>query len=157
MIALHKHTRSVAVTLLLIGFLFSNPVMGLCLPMLSDFMDVVHSEMTSGCCDSKNETPDQSHDAGIATSSHGCNCCGCGLQSDETTQPNEQQTQAVLSTQVVEVISAWKTISTVTVAEILPETALWDVYSSKSATLDWISKTDLHSPPLFILHQVLLN
>jgi len=157
MIAMHKHTRIFAVSMLLIGFLFSNPVMGLCMPMLSDVITVSHSEMTAGCCASKNDITQQYHDAGLIADSHGCDCCGCGLQTDDTKLPSEQPAIAVMLSSVNESIASWKTASAQAVAELLPESAYWDDYASRHSIYPFASDTDSHSPPLFILNQSLLN
>lgn len=157
MIVMHKNTRFLAISMLLIGFLLSNPVSGICVSMLSEYFTDFHSEMTSGCCDSENEMPYQSHDNGLRVDTHGCDCCGCGLQSDDSSAPSEQPSHAVVQTQVNEVLTSWKTISTQSVAEILPETAFWDDYPSSHCSNAIVSDTDAFSPPLFILNQVLLN
>lgn len=154
---MHKNTRFLAVSMLLIGFLLSNPIAGMCVPMLSDFLTESHTEMTSGCCDSNNELPLQSHDAGLAADAHSCDCCGCGLQSDSSTSPSELPANAVMLSSVNEILGSWKTVSTHPVAEILPETAYWDDYLSRHSSNDRVSDTNAYSPPLFILHQVLLN
>ena len=154
---MHKNTRLLAVSMLLIGFLLSNPIIGICAPMLSDIMTDSHSEMTSGCCDSENDMAQQSHNAGLTAESQGCDCCGCGLQTDDSTLPSEQPAHAVMLTSVYETITSWKTVSTQTVADLLPDTAKWDDYPPRQSTNASESVTNAHSPPLFILHQVLLN
>lgn len=154
---MHKNTRLLAVSMLLIGFLLSNPIMGICVPMLSDFLTESHTEMTSGCCDSNNEMPQQSHDAGSTADAHGCDCCGCGLQSDNSASPSELPANAVMLSSLNEVLASWKTVSAHLVAELLPDTAYWDDYPSSHRSNGRASDTNAYSPPLFILHQVLLN
>ncbi len=157
MIAMHKNTRLFSVLLLLIGFLASNPVIGMCIPMLSDYLTESHTQMTSGCCDSNEESSTQSQAPGEVLDPHGCECCGCGLQSDESTLPIEKSDYAVVGTQVVELIASWKTSGTVAVASLLPDSAMWDNLPSRLQSPGSEACSQLHSPPLFILHQVLLN
>jgi hypothetical protein len=157
MIATRKNIRFIAVLMLLTGFLASNPVVGVCMPMLSDILTESHSEMNSECCDTSNQSNNQANSATESSVTHGCDCCGCGLQSDDSSLPLKQSESAVIATQIVELMSVWKTMSSSAIVSIVPDSGTWDNYPSTALSISSSAGNDTHSPPLFLLHEVFLN
>jgi len=157
MIAVQKHTSFITVTVLLIGFLLINPAFSRCVPMLSDFHIESPHQKNSGCCDSKKQSSQHPVEKDLATNSHGCVCCGCGLQNDGSTIPAEFPVVAVIGPQSNELMASWRTISTVTLAAHFSATAYVNPLSATLESTYPEFEVHPHYPPLFILHRKLLN
>ncbi len=139
------------------GFLFSNPAFSMCVPMLSDFITESPIQMNSGCCDSQKQSSQHPVEKDLTTNSHGCGCCGCGLQTDGSTVPAGYPVVAVIGSQVDELVSSWRTISTVTVAAYHSDIAHVNALSATIKSIYPEFEGHSHYPPLFILHRELLN
>lgn len=154
---MRSNTRYFAVLVLLIGFLTSNQVLGICMPMLTDYLTESHSSMDMGCCDSTSETSNKDQETEHRSVSHDCDCCGCGLQTDESTFPSGLSEFALVTTQTHELLNGLKTIQVLSFITIHEYNSTLDGIISSFKLLDRTRFFDTHSPPLFILYEVLLN
>jgi hypothetical protein len=155
---LRKINRYIAVFLLLVGLLASNPVMGMCLPMMSSMLLDVSTVVEDACCGTQNKDMPAAHVESMVFTTHGCDCCGCGLEQDQSSMPVKQSVYAIVGSPVSESLNSWKTASTSIIAILLPDSGSFiEIPSSISLRTHsriWV-KASL--PPLFIIHQSLLN
>lgn len=158
MIFLRKINRFIAVFLLLAGLMASNPVIGMCVPMILDLFQDVHTESISTCCESKESDRSNDHQVSISTNNQGCGCCGCGLEQDESSVPVKQSTYALASLQSNDSLKSIKISDSCSFISTVPE-------HGNSSHLSVGNTVFIESPgllttsptPLFIWHLALLN